>query len=131
MVKKFINGLFAPRKRAIIITHTHPEDGKLYVLTHKLPETFVLQKYESVATAARFILRQGFRHINQETDIHTFGFKQFEQDGVVYHIVCFDEPVLPEQDVDGYEKLQEAGFGFTLIGDHELSPRINEAIGRI
>jgi hypothetical protein len=117
-----------PKQRAIVILH-RLSDNKLYVLVHDNHSLFHLQKKESVATAARFILRQGFAFVTQDIDIHVQD-KYFELDGVEYHLVKFDGPLLVEQDVDGYQKLEEEGFTFIMVGDHPLSPKINKAMGR-
>lgn len=131
MVRKFISGLFAsgPSRRAIIIVVQPPGQQVKYFLTHSDEEMFFLDKRENVATAARHILKRGFKYIHQETDVHTHGYKSFEQDGVEYHLVMFDGPMLPEPGVDGYEKLKAAGFNLVMIGDHSLAPKVRKALG--
>ncbi|MEY2665624.1 MAG: hypothetical protein RLZZ480_729 [Candidatus Parcubacteria bacterium] len=101
-----------------------------YYLTHPDKEMFFLDVGANVATAARYIMIRGFKYIHQDTDIHTDGYKSFEQDGIEYHLVMFDGPVVAEAGVDGYQKLKEDGFDFVMIGDHPLAPKIVKAMGR-
>jgi hypothetical protein len=130
MIMKFIGNIFAGRSRAIIVVHFCPAGGQLCVLTHDDETLFLLDKGEEVATATRFILRQGFKYIQRNLDIHAQDYRPFEQDGIEYQIVRFDGPVVPDGGVDGYEKLRAAGFDFILIGDHPLSPRLNKIMRR-
>ena len=135
MVKTFLKSLlpksfFPYRKRALIIVFYPTGKTVRHYLTHDDEEIFFLDSGESVATAARYILIRGFKYVQQDIDIHTHGYKSFEQDGIEYHLVAFDGPVLPDGDVDGYERLKEAGFNFLMIGDHPLAPKINKAMGQ-
>jgi hypothetical protein len=129
MVKTFIKSLFANRKRAIIIILQPPGETVRHYLTHDDEELFFLDKRESVATAARYILIRGFKFIHQNTDIHVHDHQRFEQDGVEYHLVSFETPVVSEVGIDGYQKLKDQGFTFVMIGDHPLAPKLIRALG--
>lgn len=125
MIMRLVEGIFPVRKRSLIIVYKG-DAGRAKVLTHPDEATFVLEKRESVITAARFLLRQGFKNIHQDVDIHPA--KSFEQDGVENHVVVFDDPLIPDPDVNGFDKLEALGFAFVLIGDHPLTHRIKKAM---
>lgn len=130
MVKAFLNGLFLTPHREVIILFRDKKKRALHVLTHSSEEMFRLDKHQRAATAACAILRQGFSHIYQHTDLCNHGFTEFEQDRVKYSLVKFGSPVVSEPGVDGFQKLKEAGFDFVMIGDHPLAPKIKKAIGQ-
>ena len=125
MIMRFVEGIFPARKRALIIVYKG-EAGHAKVLTHPDETTFTLEKKESAITATRFLLRQGFKNIHQDVDIHAG--KSFEQDGVEKQVIVFGDPLIPDPDVNGFEKLQALGFEFVLIGDHPLTHRIKKAM---
>ena len=126
MIMRLVEGIFPTRKRSLIIVYKG-DVGQAMVLTHPDEETFVLEKRESVTTAARFLLRQGFKNIHQDVDIHPA--KSFKHDGVENHVVVFDGPLIPDPEVSGFEKLESLGFSFVLIGDNPLTHSIKKAMG--
>lgn len=129
MIKALWKSFFPNRKRVIIILLQPPGQSMKHFLFHEDEEMFFLDKGENISTYARSIIRQGFKYIHHD-DIHLDEYKNFEQDGVEYYLVTFDEPFIPEEGVDGYQKFEKAGFEFLMIGDHPLAPKIKKAIGQ-
>ena len=127
MLNSLIEGIFPSKKRAFIIIY-RAEGASRQIIVHPDESKFVLEKRESAATAARFILKDYFPLIHQEVDIELS--KTFEFEKVHYQIIKFTGTVMPNNDgTDGIEEMKKDGYDLILIGDHPLSPKIKKVLG--
>jgi hypothetical protein len=127
MLNSLIEGIFPSKKRAFILIYVGEEVPR-QIIIHPDETKFVLEKRESAATAARFILKDYFHNIHQDVDIHLS--KTFEFEKVEYQIIKFDGPLVANSDgSDGFENMKKDGYDLILIGDHPLSPKIKKVLG--